>query len=106
MPKGAKGRKPRDRLRFYNFPCPSCGSLTRPYADGRGRISCTHCRQDITQAVRGMLKVSWLNRVREGLIGFATCGKCGTLVLARKQEGPEDDEYWLCVNCGSLVFVG
>jgi ribosomal protein S27E len=108
---GAKrtGRKPvkdpERRLRFYNFPCPACGNLVRPFADGRGRITCTHCGQDITQAVRGMLKVSWLNKVREGLIGFATCGKCGTLVLARKVEGPEDDEYWTCTNCGSLVFV-
>ena len=109
MAKGARARKPgkppAGNLRFHNFPCPACGSLTRPFADGRGRITCTNCGQDITQAVRGMLKVSWLNKVREGLIGFATCGKCGTLVLARKVDGPEDDEYWTCTNCGSLVFV-
>jgi len=92
-------------VRFYNFPCPSCGYLVRPYAGPDGRIVCTNCRQEITQAVRGMLKVSWLNRVREGIIGFATCGKCGTLVFAKKQEGPEDDEYWTCTQCGSLVFV-
>lgn len=109
MAKGAKagkpGKNPARNIRFYNFPCPACGNLVRPYADGRGKITCTHCGAEITQAVRGMLKVSWLNKVREGLIGFATCGKCGTLVLAKKVDGPEDDEYWTCTNCGSLVFV-
>jgi ribosomal protein S27AE len=52
-----------------------------------------------------MLKVSWMNRVREGTIGFATCSRCGTIVFARKQAGPEEDEYWTCTRCNSLVFV-
>jgi len=46
-----------------------------------------------------------MNRVREGTIGFATCPKCGTIVFARRQAGPEDDEYWTCTRCNSLVFV-
>lgn len=105
MAKGAKAKKPQRFIRFYNFPCPSCGCVVRPYAEKGGRIVCSNCGQELTQAIRGMLKVSWLNRVREGLIGFATCPKCGTLVLAKKQIGPEDDEYWNCTVCGSLVFV-
>ena len=91
-------------VRFYNFPCPHCGNLVQPYAAG-GRLFCTNCRAELTQAVRGMLKVSWMNRVRQGTIGFATCSKCRTVVFAQRNVGPEEDEYWTCSFCGSLVFV-
>jgi ribosomal protein S27AE len=101
----AKEKRKR-QVRFHNFPCPACGSVVRPWADGRGRVFCTNCRGELTQAVRGFLQISWLNRVREGTVGFATCGKCGTLVFAVRQETPEgDDEYWTCSRCGELVFV-
>ena len=96
-------KKP-EPVRFHNFPCPACGFLVRPYLRD-GRIFCANCRSELTQAVRGMLKVSWMNRVREGTIGFATCSKCGTIVFAKKQAGPEEDEYWTCTRCNSLVFV-
>jgi predicted RNA-binding Zn-ribbon protein involved in translation (DUF1610 family) len=96
----------RRQVRFYNFPCPACGCVVRPWADGRGRVFCTSCGQELTQAVRGMLEISWFNRVREGTVGFATCGRCGTLVFALKQKTEqEDDEYWTCSRCGTLVFV-
>ncbi len=91
--------------RFYNFPCPSCGRLIRPWAGPGGRVWCTLCGEEITQAVRGMLWVSWMNNVRRGALAFAACGGCGALVLARRLSGPEGDEFWTCVRCGGLVFV-
>ena len=91
-------------VRFHNFPCPACGALVRPFAAG-ARMFCPNCRSELTQAIRGMLRVSWMNQVREGTIGFATCPRCGTVVFARKMTGPQDDEYWECTRCNSLVFV-
>ncbi|MGQ9582320.1 MAG: hypothetical protein ACUVV6_02250 [Thermoplasmatota archaeon] len=92
-------------LRFYNFPCPVCGRLVRPWAGPGGRVWCTSCGSEITQAVRGMLRVSWMNRVRRGTLAFAACSRCGGLALARRQDGPEGDELWTCVRCGAPVFV-
>ena len=89
---------------FHNFPCPACGSLVTPYV-ANGRSFCSNCRAELTQAIRGMLSVSRMNRIKGGVIGFATCSKCGTVVFARKNSGPEGDEYWTCTRCNSLVFV-
>jgi DNA-directed RNA polymerase subunit M/transcription elongation factor TFIIS len=91
-------------IRFHNFPCPACGSLVTPAVSG-ARSYCPNCRAELTQAMRGMLSVSRMNRIKGGVIGFATCPKCATVVFARKNTGPEDDEYWTCARCNSLVFV-
>ncbi len=91
-------------VRFYNFPCPRCGSLVRPYTAG-GRVFCPSCRAELTQAVTGMLRVSRMNRVGGGIIGFATCPGCRTLVFARRAASPDSDELWTCAFCGTPVFV-
>jgi len=91
-------------IRFHNFPCPACGSLVTPYVAGQ-RSFCSNCRAELTLAIRGMLRVSRMNRIQGGTLGFATCSKCGTVVFARQNMGPEDDEYWTCTRCNSLVFV-
>lgn len=91
-------------LRFYNFPCPVCGSLARPLAV-QGGVRCSLCGEDITRAVLGMARVTRMSGVGGGVLGFAACGRCGSLVIARRELDEDEGEHWLCTRCGRFVFV-
>jgi len=92
-------------LRFYNFPCPVCGNLVRPLVAPGGAARCPLCGEELTRAIQGMASVSRMSGVREGTIGFATCGRCGGLTIARRQRDSEEGELWSCTRCGGAVFL-